>query len=415
MNTINNQWGYKILFGILMIVSIRWPSVEFLIALLILVGIFLLNRKKQKISGDFITAILPLISIFIIGIVLMFFYPYTYWDIGKDTVYFSKPILHLFIGYALVHIIKEKLFIFKAIIYVGIGFAILHIFELLTFPDVFNTSINTLRNNAGLSNHIELIAIVFLSLSLKYPEIQVFENKKSIYQVLVLLLVSFILYFSRTMWVSIFLLLIAAFGYVKISLKGLKYLSLFLLLISSFYLYLYSIEIERDQPGISAFLYKMKIAPEEIFKPKINLEDHAALWDHWRAYEAKMALDQMHGIDHLFGRGFGSLVDLHFVAPLSEDGMRYISHLHNGYALIYYKTGGIGLLFYLIFIVNLYLFTFQKKVELPNSNLIASIGIYLLFSSLIISGAYNLKDIYLFILGGLLARNDFLKQKLNSI
>lgn len=418
MDMNSNQWNYKLLFGILLVISIRWPSVELLIGLLLFISIIFLNRREQKISSDFITAILPLIIIFFIGTILAFFYPYRYWDVGKDMVYFLKPILLLFIGYAIVYTIKDKIFFFKAFVYIGSAFAILHVFELITYPDLLNTSINTLRNKTGLSNHIELLAIVFLFLSLRYPKIQVFNNKRNTYLVLTLLLLSFILYFSRTMWVAIFLLLLTAFGYTKISFKALKYLGLFILLISSFYIYLYSIEIERDQPGISAFLYKMKIAPEEIFTPKIDLEDHAALWDHWRAYEAKMAFDQMDGFEHVFGRGFGSLVDLHFVAPLGDDGMQFISHLHNGYAMIYYKTGSIGLLLYLIFLLNLYLFTFHKKnlkSGIPYSNLIASIGIYLLFSSLIISGAYNLKDIYLFALGGLLANNDFLKQKLNNI
>jgi len=409
----NSQRNYKVLFGILLVISIRWPSLELLLGVLLMLGLFFLNRREQKISSDFITAALPLIIIFIIGITLTLFYPYNYWDIGKDIAYFLKPILLLFIGYALIHTIRDKIFFFKAFVYLSIVYALLHIFNLITYPDVLNTSINTLRNNTGLSNHIELIAIVFLFLSLKYPAIQIFKEKKMVYSTLILLLISFILYFSRTMWVAIFLLLITSFGYAKISSKALKYIGLLILLISSFYIYLYSIEIDRDEPGISAFLYKMKIAPEEIFLPKVDLNDHAALWDHWRAYEAKMAFDQMNGFDHVFGRGFGSLVNLHFVAPLNKEGMQYISHLHNGYAMIYYKTGAIGLLFYFVFILNLYLFTFyhkNKSEEIPITNLISAVGIYLLFSSLIITGAYNLKDIYLFALGGLLALNDSLRK-----
>ncbi len=111
--------------------------------------------------------------------------------------------------------------------------------------------------------------MVFLLLSFKYPKIQIFDQKKITYLVLAILTVSFILYFSRTMWVAIFLLLFGAMGYAKISLKAIKYIGLAALLIGSFYIYLYSIEIPRDEPGVSAFLYKMKIAPEEIFTPEI--------------------------------------------------------------------------------------------------------------------------------------------------
>jgi len=179
---------------------------------------------------------------------------------------------------------------------------------------------------------------------------RVFKSSKKTYWVLVLFLISFFLYFSRTMWVAIFLLLIVSFGYAKISLKALKYLGLGALLIGAFYAYLYSTEIAREGEGMQAFLYKMKIAPEEIFTPKIDINDKAALWDHWRAYEAQMAFEQMHGMQHVFGKGFGALVDLHFVAPLNDEGMQYIAHLHNGYALVYYKTGLLGLFTYSLFL-----------------------------------------------------------------
>jgi len=216
------------------------------------------------------------------------------------------------------------------------------------------------------------------------------------------------------MWVAIILLLIGSFGYSRISLKAIKYISLALILIFSLYVYLYSIDIERDQKGFSAFLYKVKIAPEEIFHTNIDINNHVDLWDHWRAYEANMAFAQMKGFQHIYGRGLGSLVDLHFVAPLNDKGMQFISHLHNGYAMVYYKTGVFGLFIYLLFLINIYLFAFKKrfaKFELPITNLIASIGIYLAFSSLIITGVYNLNDVYLFALGGLLSQYDKLRTK----
>jgi len=409
MSSLRIQWKYKLLFGILIIISLQWPSFELLLAFLILICLYFLNLKNQKISKDFITAVLPLLLIFFVGMVSAFFYNYNFGDILKDNGYFLKPIMLLFLGYVLVFSINDTRFLFKAFIYLSIIFSLIHIFKLTTNPDLFPFNINKIRSIGGLSNDVELLALVFLLLSLKYPALNIFKKKSKSYIVIALLSISFFLYFSRTMWVAVFLLILTSFGYAKISLKAFKYIALILVLIGGFYIYLFSIEIKREEAGISAFLYKMKIAPEEIFVPKIDLNDHGALWDHWRAYEAKMAFDQMNTYQLLIGRGFGSLVDLHFVAPLNEKGMRYISHIHNGYAMIFYKTGFIGLLLYLTFTLNLYLFTFYRKNtidEIPVNNLIASIGVYLLFSTLIISGAYNLKDIYLFTLGGLIALFD---------
>jgi hypothetical protein len=405
----------KILFLLLLIVPLLDTAFEITYSLFFLVSIYELNQKNQKFSTDFITAILPLVLLFLLGLSVSIFHPYAFGDRAKDIAYFSKPILLLYLGYAIIQKIKETTFFFKSFVFLGLAFALLHFYHFITYPNLFSTDINTLRNEIGLSDPLELLALVFLFLSFHYPKIQIFKKKRTTNWVFTILIISFLLYFSRTMWVAIFLLLITSLGYAKISLKGLKYLGLFLLLIGSFYIYLYSIEIKRDEAGISAFLYKMKIAPAEIFSPKIDLNDHAALWDHWRAYEAKMAIDQTEGIQHLIGRGFGSLIDLHFVAPLNDEGMQYISMLHNGYAMLYYKTGIFGLFIYFLFLLNLYLFTFYKKyinAYLPINHLIAALGVYLIFSSLIISGTYNLKDIYLLTLGGLFALYDKNKTKL---
>lgn len=400
---------FKSFFIIVLLIPLQLVSFELTFAILFLMAVLLLNRRTQKISGDFINVFLFLFILFLIGISSTFFYKYQYWDIAKDVSYFLKPILLLFIGYALIHNIKDKLFLFKAFVAMAFVFAIFHLLRLLSYPNLFSTSINTMRTDTGLSNHVELVGLAIIILSYKFTDIQIFRNRKISYIVLSVLLISFFLYFSRTMWVGILLILLSSFGYAKINGKALKYIGIGLLFIAGFYAYLFSVDIPRDQPGISAFLYKMKIAPEEIFTPKVDLNNHEALWDHWRAYEAKMAFDQTHGLQHGIGRGFGSLVDLHFVAPLNEEGMRYISHLHNGYAMLYYKTGIIGLLIYVLFLLNLYLFTFYKKREnqkIPVENLIASVGIYLLFSTLIITGVYNLSDIYVLLLGGLLALYD---------
>ncbi|MFY7810549.1 MAG: hypothetical protein ACOVQ2_02345, partial [Flavobacterium sp.] len=166
----------------------------------------------------------------------------------------------------------------------------------------------------------------------------------------------------------------------------------------------YSVKIERNGKGIEAFLYKIKIAPEEIFQSKIDRENHVDLWDHWRGYEAKRALALMdkEKSSYIIGMGFGSLVNLKFYAPLTEDnkGLKYISELHNGYIYVFYKLGLIGLLFYLFFLIYLYNFIYLKKTF--ESIFISIIGLFYLYTTLTITGIYNNKDTLIFILGALL-------------
>ena len=143
-----------------------------------------------------------------------------------------------------------------------------------------------------------------------------------------------------------------------------------------------------------------------MFKTHINRTNHADLWDHWRGYEAKRALALMEEkpSSYLLGMGYGSLVNLKFYAPLSDNpsdkGLKYISELHNGYAYVFYKTGIMGVFLYLLFFVGLY-----KKIYFNKQFVtifISAIGIAFLFTTITITGIYNTKDTIVFILGGLL-------------
>ena len=208
---------------------------------------------------------------------------------------------------------------------------------------------------------------------------------------------------------GLILLVLAFTGLAKLTKKGFSYLMVLLVAVGIFYAYLYNTDIKRDQPGIQSFLYKIKIAPAEIFVPskEINEKNHAELWDHWRAYEAQRAIGELdeNPINYFMGKGFGSLIDLGFVAPVNEEGMRYIPHIHNGYIYVLYKTGIFALIIYLIFLSFLYLQSYNKSDSVFRKNiqnLIAGIGLFFIFSSLITTGIYNEHEFYMFFLGGFL-------------
>lgn len=87
---------FKSSFLLLLFIPLQLVSFELTFAILFILTILLLNRGSQKISGDFITVILFLLILFLIGISTPFFYNYQLWDIAKDVSYFLKPILLLF-------------------------------------------------------------------------------------------------------------------------------------------------------------------------------------------------------------------------------------------------------------------------------------------------------------------------------
>lgn len=370
----------------------------------------------NKFSTTLVNTIFPLVLILIIACISSFFYPSTIYDNIRGFAYIVKPILFIILGYILISKIKNKEFIFKAIIYLAVFFAILHLIDLCFFllDNPFN--INSIRFKLKKSNAIELLAIVFL-----------FVNKKDKYFILPLkylglikfiLYSSFILYFSRTMLVAVFILIFAINGYAKITRKGIKYILLFFALIILFYTILYNMDIPRESTGFKNFLYKIKLAPSEIFSTaKIDINDHKNLWDHWRAYEALKAVEQLiktqYMVGIIFGKGLGSLIDLGFVAPLNSEGIQFIPKIHNGYINIMFKSGILGLICYCMFIIYLYFQAYKKafnKGVLFVNNMISGIGIYFLFTTLIITGIYNQGDIMSVILGAFLSLKYYYNQ-----
>ena len=368
--------------------------------------------------------IIILLILLIIGIFSSLFNPKIFYDWLKDLMYFLKPILGIVTGYFLVSRINDKQFFFRAIIYVAVVFSIFHIIGVIVNTDFSTDSINEIRKHNGISNLLELMALVVLVGSYKFEYLNVVKYRLIKKIILLILSISIVFYFSRTMLIAFIIMGLAVYGYTKLSTKGLKYAFILLSLIGAFYMYLFSVDIKRDQPGIDSFLYKMKIAPVEIFSPSVEIDkqNHENLWDYWRAYEVEMAIDQMNiqRISYFMGFGFGSLVDLKFKAPLNKEGIRYIPLLHNGYVYLVFKTGFIGLFFYIVFLLYLYIQSYKKNKlgnEIVIRNLISGIGLFFIFTSLITTGIFNSNEIYTFILGGflfLLHDNNSLQKSLDQ-
>ena len=412
---------YKYIIGVLLIAPPLISSIEFNIVLLSLVTILVLYNLNFKYSKTLIKLIFPLIVVFLIAIFSSFFFPSELFNIIKDFFFLAKPVLYILIGYFFISKIKDKEFLYKIIIYLGVFFAIIHVYLTLYFiSNNVDFNVNKLRNFAGRGNAIEIFALVIF-LSKKGKELFRLNSK---YKNLIkfILVFSFLCYMSRTVTVSVIILFLAINGYLALTRKGVLYMFGFFIAVSLFYIYLFSVDLQRGATGLEGFLYKLKIAPAEIFDSKINIKDHTDLWDHWRAYEAQKAFEQINdtplGIGLFIGKGVGSLVDLEFVAPLNEEGIQYITTLHNGYSYITFKSGFLGLLAFLLFLLILYMRVYIKsnnfKVIITN-NLLSGIAIYYMFTTLIVSGIYNPRDFGGIIIGGLLFLNYFNKSDKNLI
>ena len=396
------------LFTLVLLCELYLPSYKTNFTIQFFTLLWILLSGKIKISIQFFKTIAPLLLIFAIGFIGYLVDFYSISATIKDITYFLKPIVVLVLCYLLIKQQNDLLLFLKAIVFIAAFTAFIHLFGIFVFGDFTKNSIHDLRGDFGLDNFIEIFALYILLFSKRFLGKPIIINRKWFYLLVITFLLSIYLYFSRTMLVAFFLIGFSMLGYSKITARSLKFIGIALFLIGLLYAYLFSVKIDRNAKGVEAFLYKIKIAPEEIFKTKIDRENHKELWDHWRGYEAKTAIALMEKkpSSYFFGTGFGSLVNLKFKAPVGEQDMKYISRLHNGYVFVLYKTGIVGLILYFLFLINLYLRIYNKKTseELYFANrIIVSISLFYILSSLIITGVYIPIDAVVFILGGLLA------------
>jgi|LakMenEpi03Aug12_release.lakeMendotaPanAssembly.Ray.scaffolds.fasta_scaffold00387_60 hypothetical protein len=412
---INSTKFYTTLFVIVLFLQLYLPSFKANIFLQLFVLLFFFIFNRVTISYAFLKSSYPIFILFFMGFIGVLLYKQPLLNVFKDVFHFLKPILGLLIGYLFYKKINDFRLFLKTVIVVGFLSAIVHLLILIISGDLFTFSINVIRG-FGRDNFLELFALFFLLYQKKLNLAPLFKNNLARKIIFIVLLISNILYFSRTMIVVAIILYISVKGFTKITRNGIKIIGVFFVSILLLYVYLYSVKLDRNKPGLESFLFKIKIAPSEIFTTKIDREDHKDLWDHWRGYEAKRAIYLMNENPETYflGNGFGSLVNLKFFAPLTEDdkGIKYISELHNGYIYVLYKVGSIGLLFYLLFLINLYRKIYKSKGKI--ALLVSSIAVVYLFTTLTITGIYNNRDIIIMLLGGLLyfsEKDNFITEK----
>lgn len=408
---INIQKIYKGFFYLLLFLNLYIGSIELNIVVGSIILFVILFYRSNKVSTTLINVITPLSIILLVAMISGLFYETEVYNVVKDFGFLFKPILMIVVGFLLINKINDRQFLFKALIYTAVISAAIHILELIVYLSHKPFSVNRIRGALGRDNFIELFAFVLLLVKSTRVFYSDFILRRLTFFKF-LLAFSFVFYFSRAMFISFFILIIALKGYAKLSSRGLVYLSVFTLVIAALFTSLQFADLKRGNPGIEGFLYKIKMAPQEIFSPdlNVNVKNHRSLWDHWRAYEALMAIEQIsdtkYGAGWVFGKGLGAQVDLGFEAPLDGKKFQYIPIIHNGYVYVLFKSGIIGLLMYLAFLIYLYLQSYKysnnSNLKIVN-NFISGIAIFYLLTSLIITGIYNKVDIVVFVLGGLLS------------
>ena len=403
---------YQIVFTLCVLVP-YFDNFELTIAIWTLATLFSLQNNY---SYTIIKQLLCFLAILGIAFIVSFFENYKSYFIIRDIAYLIKPVLGILIGYQLCKKIKTN--IFELIVRTGFIFALVHFFFIVKAVIFFRViNINMLRYYGGFFSDFEVFALIIILFYNKF-EIVITPQKKRLY--ILVIGASVFLYLARTNFIQFGILFLVLKGFLQTNRRNVTVLATVAILTIVGYSTILMINPKRNGPGMEAFLYKIKIIPQEALKFKINRENWKDLNDNYRSYENIMTLKQM---DHdgaeviVFGKGLGSKIDLKEEMQLGDTTLRYISILHNGYMTVFLKSGilGIGLLLISFAI-------YFKKTESPLpiikqiNLLMVGMGIFMIMSYWVFMGFYFKADNKAILLGMLICYKEivFAKHKISK-
>jgi len=402
---------YKIVF-ILCVVIPYFDNFELTVAVWSLATLFSI---QSSYSVGIIKQVFYFSAILLIALVVSFFENYKFYFILRDITYLIKPVLGILIGYQLCKKINQN--IFELIVRAGFVFSLIHLFFLLRgvlFYKVIN--INDLRYFGGFFSDFEVFAFVIVLFYKKF-ELEIPPKKRKLYTFIIG--VSIFLYLARTNFIQFGILVLAIKGFFDLNRRNITALAVIASLTIIGYSTIVMINPKRNGPGLEAFLYKIKIIPEEALKTRINRENWKDLNDNYRSYENIMTVKQMShsGIEtFLLGKGLGSTIDLKEEIQLGDKKLRYISILHNGYMTVFLKSGLLGVIV-LLFSFRIYFNKTQSAIPIINqiNLLMVGMGLFMIMSYWVFMGYYFKADNKIIILGMLICYREIVITKKQNL
>jgi hypothetical protein len=209
-------------------------------------------------------------------------------------------------------------------------------------------------------------------------------------------------------------------GYFTLNKRAIIVLISFFSFVIIGYTIIYNMNLSRNGKGLEALLYKIKNAPTEAFKAKVDKDDWKDFNDNYRAYENMLTIRVMKREGFwgmLRGKGLGSDIQLGQTL-FTNDGteLTKVSILHNGFMTVFLKSGLIGIFFMLYFLIIL-----LKQGKTDNDYirqlnlLLMATAIYLFFDNWVLLGLYLKTESKAVIIGFLLCYKELLQKKENQL
>ena len=354
----------------------------------------ILLTVQNKINSKLFTAAKLLLILFLIGLLSSFKLENSLYETLKDSIYFLRPISMLLAVYFIIKRVTNSSFVFHIIIFISLLFALKHIYVIVSNISAIQSYVD-LRTYGGKQNHIELIALIFLLFT---PFKSTFGKYSKLIRAIIV--ISFVLYLSRTMFIILFIYWLGYKGFLFLNRKLINGIITAVISVLILTFVLSFIEVDRNSTGFKAFIYKTKNSYSELFESidtnKI-LRDRRELWEHWRAYESKKAIEQMTEAKNFkvwsLGFGYGKQIDLGTYVNLDGKKFTELPSIHNGFVNVLFKTGILGLLVYLSFLSYIFIsyqkFNIKSEENLIVNKLIIATSIYMLINSFVIAGFFR--------------------------
>lgn len=312
-----------------------------------------------KVRCGYLNLIWPFFGVLFIG--LLNIVDHESRHILRDISFAMTPISLIFIGWWLAS--REILpSILKIIVVFGFTASLIHLSFFIFNPELLASGSMAVRSVAGSSGGLATLALV-ISLFQKYFGINdLFPRWLPRIIATPVLSASFVFSYSRTEFLVVLVLSLAMLGVLS-KINSRMIFTVFML-VSGFFILTFI--TPKDEVG--TFRSKLIRSVNEIaISDYRDMSDINHNWRGFESYRAWALFASGNATQQMFGRGFGTVVDLGFHMPLGENVFRYIPVLHNGYIYVLVKVGLVGLVCYVIFYISIIKTAFRYSNSLLNA------------------------------------------------
>lgn len=383
--TISKSIIYQVLFTICVALPyVNNYELTFAIWFLVLALTFI-----KSYSTEILKVIFPFVSITFLAAISMLFFDNSIYNIIRDITYILKPAIGVIVGYQLCK--NSGANSIKIIVNAGLLIASIHLYIIFYNAVVHRiVDMHRLRFYAGYFSDYEVYVMIIL---LFHKQFQLDYSRKKLLFFTITIAISTILYVSRTNFIQIILFYLTLKGFFKINLRSVSVAVILFFFVTISYSIIYHMPLSRNARGVEALLFKIKNAPIEAFKTKIDVEDYQDFNDNFRSFENIKTVKQVSSEGWtaiLFGKGLGSAVDIGREMG-TNDGtiVRHEAILHNAYMTVFLKSGLLGVCF---LIYSMIVIGIRTKSDIPMVQqinlLLLATAIFLIFENWVLLGIF---------------------------